>query len=483
MLNNNNTIKNKTVFGLFWSFFERVGSQLVSFVVSIILARLLMPNEYGVIAIVLVFINICDVFINSGFSQALIQGKEVDEVDFSSVFYFSFLVSIVLYTAIFFSAPYIAVYYDMPILSPVLRVMGLRMILSPLASIQRAKVSRGLEFKKFFFATIGGTLLSALIGICMAYFGFGVWSLVAQSCSNLLINTVILSIIVKWRPRLLFSIKKTKKLLSFGWKILFVRLIDVLYEDFRSLYVGKLYTASDLAYYTRGRQFPSLIIDNINSSISNVLFPVMSKSQDDKNSVKTYTRRSIRTSAYVITPLMFGLAMVAEPLVKIVLTDKWLPCVPFLQILCINNAIMPLQTANIQAIYSIGRSDIVLKLDIFKKSFGFIMVLIFARISVLAMTIAGVATGIFCLILNSYPNKKLLGYGFFEQLKDVIPYWLLSAFMAFCVWLVSLLSLSTWLELFLMISVGIMVYVFTSLIFRIESFKYILNTMKSLFSK
>lgn len=482
-MSNSNTIKNKAVFGLFWSFFERVGSQLVSFIVSILLARLLLPEEYGVIAIVLVFINICDVFINCGFSQALIQGSEIDDTDYSSVFYFSLVTSIILYALIFFIAPYIAIFYEMPILSPVLRVMGLRMILSPLSSIQRAKVSRDLEFKKFFFATIGGTIASAIIGIFMAYFGFGVWALVAQSCSNLLINTVILCIIVKWKPKLVFSITKTKKLLSFGWKVLVTGLIDVLYQDFRSLYVGKLYTATDLAYYTRGRQFPNLITDNINSSISSVLFPVMSKKNDDMSNIKMLTKRSIKTSAFIVTPLMFGLAAVAEPLVTIFLTDKWLPCVPFLQVLCINNALMPLQTANVQAIYAVGRSDIVLKLDIVKKSFGFIMVLIFARISIMSMTLAGVVTGIFSLFVNAFPNKKLFGYGFFEQVKDIIPFWLMSGLMMICVRMVSLLGFTAWIELLLMIFVGIVVYILISAIFKVESFSYILNTIKSFFKK
>jgi len=476
-------IKNKTLKGLFWSFFERIGSHLVSFLVSIILARLLMPEEYGIIAIVLVFVNICNVFINSSFSQALVQKKDADDTDFSSVFYFNIVFSVALYAILYFCAPVIARFYEMEVLSPVLRVLGVGLLFSSANSVQKAKVSRDMQFKKFFFSTLGGTLASAAIGIIMAYLGFGVWALVAQNLSNTIINTVILFITIKWRPRLLFSFSKLKVLFSYGWKILVASLISVLYEDFRSLYVGKLYSADDLAFYTRGKQFPHLIVDNINTSISSVLFPVISNKQGDISTVKGMTRRAIKTSAYILTPMLFGLAAVAEPLVLLLLTEKWLPCVPFLQILCINSALMPLQTANLQAINALGRSDISLKLEIVKKIFGFLMVLIFARISVIAMTWAGVATGIVALIMNISPNKKLFGYGFIEQMKDILPFWLMSGVMAACVTAVSLLNLPTTIELVVMVLIGAIVYILLSVVFKVESFTYILNTAKPIFSK
>jgi len=476
-------IKNKTLAGLFWSFFEKVGAQLVSFVVSIVLARLLMPEEYGIIAIVLVFINICNVFVNNSFSQALVQKKNADDTDFSTVFYFNIVFSVALYSVLYFTAPLISRFYEMDILSPVLRVFGIGLLFSSANSVQRAKVSRDMQFKKFFLSTLVGTLASAVVGITMSYFGFGVWALVSQNLANNIINTLMLFITVKWRPKLLFSFSKLKGLFSYGWKILVAGLIDVLYEDFRSLYVGKLYSADDLAFYTRGKQFPHLIVDNVNTSISSVLFPVISKSQGDIANVKALTRRAIKTSAYILTPLLFGLAAVAEPLVLLLLTEKWLPCVPFLQILCINNALMPLQTANLQAINALGRSDISLKLSIVKKSFGFLMVLIFARISILAMAWAGVATGVVALILNISPNKKLFGYGFIEQMKDVVPFWLMSAVMFVCVISVSLLRLPTIAELIVMVAVGVAVYVLLSVIFKVESFNYILNTVKPLIKK
>lgn len=474
------SIKRKTIAGLFWTFAERIGAQFVSFVVSIVLARLLLPEQYGVIAIVFVFINICNVFVESGFGQALIQKKNADDIDFSSVFYFSFALSVVLYAGLYLTAPYIAAMYQMEILAPVIRVMGLRLIVASWNTVQRAKVSKEMQFKKFFFSTLGGTLVSAVVGIVMAYLGFGVWALVSQEMINVAIDTLILSISIRWRPRLVFSFTRMKALFHFGWKVLVGGLIDTVYEDFRSLYIGKLYSADDLAFYTRGKQFPNLLVTNINSSISSVLFPAISSEQGNKDNVKAMTRRAMKTSAYVLTPMLCGLAAVAEPLVLVLLTEKWLPCVPFLQILCINSALMPLQSANVQAIYASGRSDIALKLNILKKSFGFLMILIFARISVLAMAWAGVATGCVCLIANAFPLRKLIGYGFLEQLKDVVPYWIMSVGMMVLVRAVAWLGLPMLAELAVMVLVGVAAYVLMSVVFRVESFFYLLQTIKSI---
>lgn len=473
-----NDIKRKTLTGLFWTFAERIGAQLVSFVVSIILARLLMPEEYGIIAIVWVFINICNVFVNSGFGKALIQKKNADELDFSSVFCFSLAMSLALYAGLFAAAPFIARWYEMDMLCPVLRVMGIRLVIASLNTVQKAKVSKEMQFKKFFLSTLGGTLFSSVVGIAMAYLGFGVWALVAQELTNVCMGTVILLITIDWKPRLRFSLERMKPLFHYGWKVLVASLIDTLYEDFRSLYVGKLYSAEDLAYYTRGKQFPHLIVDNVNTSIASVLFPAISSAQGDPDAIKGMTRRAMKTSSYVMTPMLVGLAAVAEPLILLMLTEKWLPCVPFLQILCINCALIPLQTANLQAINAVGRSDIMLKLNIIKKSFGVLLVVIFARISVEAMAWAGVATGVFALCVNVIPNKKLVNYGILEQLRDVVPNWLLSAAMLLIVRAVTLLGLPLIPELILMVLVGVGSYVALSAIFRVESFTYIWKMLK-----
>ena len=465
-------------------YLERIGAQVVSFIVSVILARLLLPEQYGAISIVLVFINLCNVFVTSGWGKALVQKKDTDDVDFSSVFYFSLFFAIVLYIALFFVAPLVARFYEMPILSPVLRVMGLRLILVSFNSVQHARVSKSMQFKRYFFSALGGMAISAVVGIALAYAGFGVWALVAQNLISTTMDMLILFVTVRWRPKLVFSFSSLKTLLSFGWKMVVISLVDTLYEDFRSLYVGKLHSVKDLAYYTKGKSYTDLVVTNVNSSISSVLFPTISKVQNNIQSVKAITRRAMKTGSYILTPLLAGLAIVAEPLVTILLTEKWLPCVPYLQILCFNGALRPLHTANIQAIYAVGRSDIALKIDVIKKSFGFIMVLFFARISVLAMTLASTVTAALSLVLNALPNKKLFNYGFWEQIKDIIPYWLMSGIMMACVWGVSFLPLgNVYIELAVQVLVGILVYVLQSIVFKVESFTYILNTVKGIFKK
>lgn len=467
------SIRKKTINGLFWAFAEKIGAQAISFLVSIVLARLLLPEEYGVSSIVIVIIGLCNVFVDSGLARALIQSKDTTEVDYSSVFYCTLIVSILVYGGLYFAAPYIASFYNMEILTPVARVMGLRLLLASYSSVLRAKVSKQMAFKKFFFSSLGGTLISGVAGVCVAYMGYGVWALVAQDFLDALIDTVVLGFAVKWWPRWMFSFRRLKALFSYGWKILAGALIDTLYENFRSLYIGKIYTAEDLAFYTRGNQFPYLLVENIDSSICKVLFPAISSQRGDTDAMKTMTRRALKVSSYILTPVLLGLAAVAEPLVELILTETWLPCVPYLQILCINYVLTPLQTANIQAIYASGRSDVCLKLNVIKKTMGILLILLCARRSVMAIVWAGVICSAFSLILDAIPNRKLLGYRFTEQVRDVVPNWLLSCGMVLCVRLVSLLDIAVFPKLILMVITGVVSYILLSLLFRVETFFYL----------
>lgn len=477
------SLKKKTLLGLFWTFAQRIGTQLVSFLVQIILARMLATEEYGIIAIVLVFVNICNVFVERGFGRALIQKLDADELDFSSIFWAGLVLTTVLYGILFAAAPTIARVYDMEILTPILRVMGLRLIISAVNTVQRAKVSREMQFRKFFLSSLGGVLVSAAVGIAMAYMGFGVWTLVAQNLINIVMDTLILLFTVQWRPRLQFSFRRLKGLFGFGWKVMASALLDTVYEEFRTLYVGAIHTANDLSFFDRGKQFPYLIIDNVNTGITSVLFPAIASQQKDPETVRNMTRRAMRLSAYILSPMLFGLAAVAEPLVELLLTEKWLPCVPFLQILCINCVLTPLHTANTQAILAMGRSDIALKLNIAKKGFGFLTVLLLTPVSVMAMAWGGVATGFFSLLLNILPNGRILGYGYGQQLRDVLPAWALSGAMFLLVRLVRLLGLPLLPELVVMILVGVGSFVLLSAIFRVESFRYLLNMLKPILNK
>ena len=327
--------KDKVVSNFIWRFAERCGAQLVSFVVSIVLARLLEPSVYGTVALVTVFTTILQVFIDSGLGTALIQKKNADDLDYSSVFYFNFVVCIILYLGMFIAAPYIAKFYGNMSLIPVIRVISLTLIISGVKNIQQAYVSSNMLFKRFFFSTIGGTIVSAFVGIFMAYIGMGVWALVAQQLSNAMIDTMILWITVKWRPKAVFSWERLKSLLAYGWKLLVAVLLDTVYNNLRNLVIGKMYSSADLAFYNQGDKFPKIIVTNINTSIDSVLLPTMSSEQDNKARVKEMTRRAIKTSTYIMAPLMMGLAFCAKTVVELVLTQKWLPCVPFLQIFCI----------------------------------------------------------------------------------------------------------------------------------------------------
>ena len=471
-------LKKKAISSLIWRFLERCGAQGVSFIVSIVLARLLEPEVYGTIALISVFTAILQVFVDSGMANALIQKKDADELDFSSVFFFNLTMCLALYLLLFFCAPLIASFYNNAELIPVIRVLGITLLISGVKNVQQAYVSRTMQFKRFFFATLGGTIGAAVVGIAMAYIGFGVWALVAQTLFNSMTDTVILWITVKWRPRLLFSFRRLKGLLNYGWKLLVSGLLHTIYINLRSLMIGKFYTAQDLAYYEKGQSFPSFVVTNINSSIDSVLLPTMSGVQDNRETVKAITRRSIVTSSYLMWPMMVGLAAVAKPLVLLLLTEKWLPAVPFLQNTCFALGLEPLQTANLNAIKAMGRSDIFLKLEIVKKAIAITILFLFMRFGVLAIAVSGLVYSVIAAMFNSYPNRKLLGYSYFEQIRDILPSFLLALVMGAVIYLITLIPMPTVLILTVQILVGVIIYAGVSCVLKLEPFFYILNTIK-----
>lgn len=466
-----------------WRFAERCGAQLVTFIVSIVLARILAPEDYGTIALVTVFTTILQVFVDSGLGTALIQKKNADDLDFSSVFYFNFVVCLVLYAAMFMAAPVIAKFYGDVTLTPIIRVISLTIVISGVKGIQQAYVSKNMLFKRFFFSTIGGTIFSAFIGIGLAKAGYGVWALVAQQLSNATVDTVILWITVRWRPRKNFSWERLKGLLSFGWKLLVSSLLDTCYNNLRNLIIGKMYSPSDLAFYNQGDKFPKLIVTNINTSIDSVLLPTMSSAQDDRERVKNMTRRAIKTSTYVMAPLMMGLAFCATPIVKLVLTDKWLPCVPFLRIFCITYMFWPVHTANLNAINAMGRSDWFLRLEIIKKIMGMAILLSTMWFGVMAMAYSLLLSSVLSQIINSWPNRKLLGYGYLEQVRDFAPGILLAVAMGICVYLIGYISLPTIVTLGIQILAGATFYIGISAILKLEEFGYLLGMIKSFLNR
>ena len=429
--------KTKVLASLIWKLMERLGAQGVSFIVQIILGRLLMPEDFGAIAIVTVFITLSNVFVQSGFNTALIQKKDADDKDFSSVFYLSTFIATMLYVLLFFTSPYIADYYSSPQLTQVLRVLAIILFFGAFNSIQNAYVARNMMFKKLFFSSTGSVIFSGIVGVIAAYLGLGVWALVLQQITYNLSVSVILWFNVKWRPRLLFSLSKVKVLFSFGWKLLASSLLNTLYMDIRTLIIGRIYNSSMLGFYNRGVQFPKLIVTNMDGAIQSVMLPALSDEQDNKKRVKEMVRRAIVTSSFLVFPMMVGLAVVAEPMIKIVLTDKWLPAAPFLQIFCASYALIPIHTANLQAINALGRSDVFLKLEIIKKVIGILILAISINFGIYAMAWGMVLSGAISSFINAYPNKKLLNYSYLEQWKDIIPSLLISLLMGLTVYVLN----------------------------------------------
>lgn len=470
--------KQKVVGNFIWRFAERCGAQGVSFVVSIVLARMLAPDVYGTVALITVFTTILQVFVDSGMGNALIQKKEADDVDFSTVFFFNSAVCVVLYAGMCIAAPWIAAFYKRQDLTPLIRVLSLTLVISGVKNVQQAYVSRHLLFKRFFYSTLGGTLFSAVLGIWMAYEGFGAWALVAQQLSNAAIDTLILWITVKWRPTAVFSCERLKGLFSYGWKLLVSSLVDVIYTNLRSLIIGKMYTSSDLAYYNKGRQFPYMIVTNINTSIDSVLLPVMASEQENRRRVKEMTRKAIVTSTYLMAPLMMGLTFVAEPLIRLILTETWLPCVPYMRIFCISFMFYPIHTANLNAIKAMGRSDLFLKLEILKKIVGLALLLATVPYGVMAMTYSLLASSVASQLINAWPNRKILSYGYFEQVRDILPSIMLAVFMGACVSLFGYMNLPDIATLLIQVAVGTVVYVVGSAAFKLSAFSYLWATLK-----
>lgn len=474
-----------TLKNLFWKFSERISVQFISLIVNIIIARILTPQEYGIVAIVSIFISLSYIIVDGGFNSALIQKKDADKLDFSSVLYFTLAVSIILYSIIYICAPLISDFYDnkYPNLINVLRVLGIQIVIYGINSIQVAYVTRKLLFKNLFYATLCGTVISAIIGIIMAFMNYGVWAIVSQQLVSSVVNTLTLLVITRKVPILLFSFGRLKNLLDYGVKLFAVNLLTTIFQEIRAIIIGKIYSAKELALYDRGRQFPFLLVNNINTSIGAVLFPVMSQKQDDCNSIKNYTRKSIRFSAFVMSPLMLIMAVCAEPLIRLILTDKWIGCYPLMQIFCIVFLFQPIHTANLQALKAIGRSDVCLKLEIFKKVIELIALLTVMYISVKAIVInMAILTTLFTFV-NAYPNRKILDYSFKEQATDILPPVVTSLILSiplFC--LLKILLVGDFVKILIICILGIGMYILTAKLSKNKELRYLEELVKNKFS-
>ena len=503
--------KEKTLKGLFWGYMEKLGGEAVALIVSIVLARLLGPEAYGIIPLIVVFTSLLNVIVQGGFGSALIQKKNADQIDFSTVFYFQLALSGLLYLGMFFAAPYIAQFYNNSYMTPMVRALSLSIIIGAVNNVQHAYVSKTMQFKKFFFASFTGTVLSGIVGVVLAFViiditgnpVLGAWALIAQKLTDHIIDTIFLWFTVKWRPKLVFSFKRLKGLFSYGWKILVSTFIDSVYKDINTLVIGKFYSSKDLSYYNKGNTYPKLIMGNLNTAIQHALFPAMSSHQDDIQKVKSMARRAMKTSSYLVFPAMMGLAAVGESFIYILLGVKWLPAVPFLWIACFNFAMWPIHTTNLQAIQAMGKSGRFLVAEIIKKISNLLFLgaaiyvawhLAFETTtdSVIVIALSSILAEIVCMFVNAWPNKKIIGYTLKEQLLDILPATLLSIVMGCAVFAVGFIPFDLFIEsrflvcvidLLLGLITGLAVYVLTSKLFKVESYSYIIATVKEFFAK
>ncbi len=466
--------------GFVWKFAERLTSVFITFIVSLVLARLLSPNDFGIVSIVLVFISFADVFVVNGFSTALIQKKDADETDFSTIFYCSLIVALVIYAILFFTAPFIASFYNAPILTEVIRVFAIRLPISALNSVQHAFVSRAMIFKKYFFSTLIGGLVSAFVGIFMAVKGYGVWAIVGQYLSSTVVNSIVLLFTISWRPRLTFSKRSAKTLMGYGWKVTAAAFSGTFFGQLRSLLIGKFYTTADLAFYDRGNQFSSLATTSISSSLIAVLFPAFANDGNNVSLVKQKLSRAIRVISYSVLPLTIGIALVAKPMVEVLLTSEWLGSVPYIQILCASAAVGMLGDISLQAINAIGRSDVVLKLEFIKKPVFLILLVIGVWQGVLAVALSMLAYSVYSTVANTASLKKYIGYKFREIVKDILPAFWMTAVMAVFVLSWNFLSLSSLWLLIIEIVTGIVVYLVLSILTKNASFLEIWGYLEKL---
>ncbi len=477
------SIKGRVLTGLFWKLMENGGVQVVQFVISIVLARILDPEEYGLIGLIMIFITFGNVFIQQGFGTALVQKKDADDIDFSSVFWVNLGVSVLLYIVLFFAAPFVAAFYDRPQLEPVLRVFAFVLIIGSFNAVQNALLTRRMDFRHLFISSLTAVLASGAVGIVMAKTGFGVWALVGQQLSYQIFYSIIIVLTVHWVPRRIVDRGRVGGLFSFGWKMLASALIDNIYTSFYGLVIGKIYNPDMLAYYNQGNVFPQTIIGNVNSAIQQVMLPALSENQDDKERMKAMTRRSIVTSSFIIFPMMAGLMAVAEPMVRLILTDKWLPCVPFLRLLCLSFALWPIHTANLQAISASGHSEIYLKLEIIKFFNGLAFMLLGMPFGIYVMVGLKVVSSFIAMLVNIWPNRRILNYSASEQLKDVLPSALLSVVMGVLVYLISLTHLPLILMLVVQILAGVAIYTALAAVFKLECFRYLVEVLLGILKK
>lgn len=462
------SLKKQTLNGLLWSTIERFSVQVVQFILGIVLARLLFPSDYGLIGMLAVFMSISQALIDSGFSQALIQKKNANEKDYSTVFYFNIVAAIIIYGVLFFVSGPIAVFYDEPLLEKLIKIMGLNIVFSSFSIVQIAILTKELNFKKQSKASLISVIISGVVAIYFAYFGWGVWALVIQILLKSSVNALLLFLLTNWKPILIFSKKSFRALFSFGSKLLFSGLLNAVFNNVYLIIIGKFFSVKELGYYTRANQFQQLPSETITVILQRVTFPVLSSIQDEDHKLFLYYKRFINLAAFVNFPLMIGLIVVAKPLIILLLTDKWIDAVPFLQLLCFVGILYPIHAINLNLLKVKGRSDLFLKLEIYKKILIIISILLTLSHGIKALIIGQIVCSFISLYLNTYYTKKLINYGFFGQLKDLFKYLVISIITGIIIYLSIAPILENGVKLIVAAIVGFFVYFLLGFLLRLN---------------
>ena len=448
------SLKGKTIHGVIWSLIDNVSSSGVIFFVGIILARLLTPEEYGVMAMVSIFIAISNSIIDSGFSSALIRKVKVKPIEYNTVFYFNLLISLLLYICLFFISPFIALFFREPILCEVMRVIGLILIINALSIIPYTIFVREINFKTQTIISLIASVGSGVIGVWMAFSGQGVWSLVGQQLGRQCLNTLFIWFFCHWKPTVSFSMTAFKEMFGFGSKLLLSGLLDTIYKDIYYIVIGRCFSSSILGQYTRAKQFSMVFSTNLTTVVQRVSFPVLSSIQDDSIRLREAYRKVIKSTMLVSFACMLGLAAIAKPLLILLISDKWLPAVYFLQIVCFSNMLYPLHAINLNILKVKGRSDVFLKLEVIKKVLAIFPILVGVYLGIEMMLWGSVIISVISYFLNAYYSASLINYSVYEQLKDIFPSFIVSLGVGFLMWSISLLSISYYLMLIIQLSTG-----------------------------
>lgn len=472
------SLKSKTTKGIIWSSIERFSTQGIQFLIMIIMARLLAPKDYGLIGMVTIFLAVSQSLIDSGFSQALIRKQNRTDIDNSTVFYFNIVVSSTLYIILYTSAPFVADFYNQPELTSVMRVICLGVIINSLAVVQRALLTVKIDFKTQAKASLTAATFSGCIGIFLAYKNFGVWALVVQQLLNLSTNTLLLWFFSHWRPKAIFSWYSFKELFTFGSKLLASGLIDTLYRNIYPIVIGKLFNASSLGYYTRAHQFSEFPSSNVTGIIQRVTYPVLCGIQNDVKRLETIYRKFLKLSAFIIFPLMIGLAAVAKPFVNIMLGAQWEFCGQLLQIICFSMMWYPIHAINLNLLQVRGRSDLFLRLEIIKKILGISVLCTTAPFGLIYMCYGQILNSLIALIINTYYTGKLIQVGYFKQMRDLLPTILLSLTMFVSIKIVNRFISTDILQLISGIIVGLIVYLSGSYIFKFAELESLVSIIK-----